>query len=104
MNKIIVVVANNNECIESLKKAGDSIGVEIKSEIQSDGKIINELSINDIKESTSPSTAVLFAIDGDVEEVEKIERFIDCEYYEVEEQFIKNDAKSVLQEILSDLN
>ena len=34
MNKIIVVVANNNECIESLKKAGDSIGVEIKSEIQ----------------------------------------------------------------------
>ena len=24
MNKIIVVVANNNECIESLKKAGDS--------------------------------------------------------------------------------
>ena len=99
MNKIIVVVANNNECIESLKKAGDSIGVEIKSEIQSDGKIINELSVNDIKEST----AVLFAIDGEVEEVEKIERFIDCEYYEVEEQFIKNDAKSVLQEILSDL-
>ena len=48
MNKIIVVVANNNDCIESLKKAGDSIGVEIKSEIQSDGKIINELSINDI--------------------------------------------------------
>ena len=87
-------------CIEALKKAGDSIGVEIKSEIQSDGKIINELSINDIKEST----AVLFAIDGEVEEVEKIERFIDCEYYEVEEQFIKNDAKSVLQEILSDLN
>ena len=83
MNKIIVVVANNNECIESLKKAGDSIGVEIKSEIQSEGKIINELSVNDIKEST----AVLFAIDG-----------------EVEEQFIKNDAKSVLQEILSDLN
>ena len=79
------------------KKAGDSIGVEIKSEIQSEGKIINELSVNDIKEST----AVLFAID---EEVEKIERFIDCEYYEVEEQFIKNDAKSVLQEILSDLN
>ena len=90
MNKIIVVVANNNECIESLKKAGDSIGVEIKSEIQSEGKIINELSVNDIKEST----AVLFAIDGEV----------DCEYYEVEEQFIKNDAKSVLQEILSDLN
>ena len=63
MNKIIVVVANNNDCIESLKKAGDSIGVEIKSEIQSDGKIINELSVNDIKEST----AVLFAIDGEVD-------------------------------------
>ena len=46
MNKIIVVVANNNECIESLKKAGDSIGVEIKSEIQSEGKIINKQRIN----------------------------------------------------------
>ena len=100
MNKIIVVVSNDNECIESLKRAGDSIGVEIKYEIQSQGKIINELSINDIKEST----AVLFAIDGEVEDVEKIERFIDCEYYEVEEQIIKNDAKLVLEEILSDLN
>ena len=29
---------------------------------------------------------------------------LNCEYYEVEEQFIKNDAKSVLEEILSDLN
>ena len=85
MNKIIVVVSNDNECIESLKRAGDSIGVEIKYEIQSQGKIINELSINDIKEST----AVLFAIDGEVEDVEKIERFIDCEYYEVEEQIKK---------------
>ena len=100
MNKIIVVVSNDNECIESLKRAGDSIGVEIKYEIQSQGKIINELSINDIKEST----AVLFAIDGEVEDVEKIERFIDCEYYEVEEQIIKNDAKLVLEEILSDIN
>ena len=51
MNKIIVVVSNDNECIESLKRAGDSIGVEIKYEIQSQGKIINELSINDIKDS-----------------------------------------------------
>ena len=62
--------------------------------------MINELSINDIKEST----AVLFAIDGEVEDIEKIERFIDCEYYEVEKQFIKNDASAVLNEILSDLN
>ena len=100
MNKIITVVTNDNDCIKLLENAGDSMNVEIKYEIQSNGKITNELSINDIKEST----AVLFAIDGDVEEVEKIERFIDCEYYEVEEQFIKNDAKAVLQEILSDLN
>ena len=100
MKKIITVIANNNDCIEYLKKAGDSIGVEIKFEIQSDGKIINELSVNDIKQST----AVLFAINGEVEEIEKIERFIDCEYYEVEENFIINDSKLVLQEILSDLN
>ena len=100
MKKIITVVANNNECIKCLKNAANDVGVDIKFEIQLDSDIINELSINDIKEST----AVLFAIDGEVEEVEKIERFIDCEYYEVEEQFIKNDAKSVLEEILSDLN
>ena len=100
MKKIITVVANSNECIELLKNAGNSIGVEIRYEVQSNGKITNELSIKDIKEST----AVLFAIDGEVEDVENIERFIDCEYYEVEEQFIKNDAKAVLNEILSDLN
>ena len=100
MNKIITVVTNDNDCIKLLENAGDSMNVEIKYEIQSNGKITNELSINDIKEST----AVLFAIDGEVEDIEKIERFIDCEYYEVEEQFIKNNAKSVLQEILEDLN
>lgn len=100
MKKIITVVVNDSECVEYLKNAANDIDVEIKFEIQSHGKIINELSINDIKEST----AVLFAIDGEVEDVEKIERFIDCEYYEVEEQFIKNDAKSVLKEILEDLN
>jgi len=100
MKKIITVVANDNECVEYLKNAANDIGVDIKFEIQSHGNIINELSINDIKEST----AVLFAIDGEVEEVEKIERFIDCEYYEVEEKFINNDAKLVLQEILEDLN
>lgn len=100
MNKIITVVTNDNDCIKLLENAGDSMNVEIKYEIQSNGKITNELSINDIKEST----AVLFAIDGEVEDIEKIERFIDCEYYEVEKQFIKNDAQAVLKEILSDLN
>ena len=100
MNKIIVVVSNDNECIESLKRAGDSIGVEIKYEIQSQGKIINELSINDIKEST----AVLFAIDGEVEDVEKIERFIDCEYYEVDSlthsiPYLVPKAKDLLETI-----
>lgn len=100
MNKIIVVVANNKDCVEALENAANVIGVDIKSEIQLEGSIINELSINDIKQST----AVLFVIDGDVESIENIERFIDCEYYEVEEKFVKNNAKSVLEEILSDLN
>lgn len=100
MNKIITVIANSDKCIKYLKSAGDSLGIEIKFEIQSNGEIINELSINDIKQST----AVLFCIDGQVEEIENIERFIDCEYYEVEEKFIINDAKAVLKEILSDLN
>ena len=100
MKKIITVVVNDSECVEYLKNAANDVGVEIKFEIQSHGKIINELSINDIKEST----AVLFAIDGEVEDIEKIESFIDCEYYEVEKQFIYNDASAVLKEILADLN
>lgn len=100
MNKIITVVTNENDCIKLLEDAGSSMNIEIRYEIQSNGKITNELSINDIKEST----AVLFATDTEVEEIEKIERFIDCEYYEVEKKFIYNDAVSVLKEILADLN
>ena len=84
MDKIITVVTNDNDCIKLLEDAGSSMNIEIRYEIQSNGKITNELSINDIKEST----AVLFATDGEVEDIEKIERFIDCEYYEVEKQFI----------------
>ncbi|MBQ6631843.1 MAG: PTS sugar transporter subunit IIBC [Romboutsia sp.] len=100
MDKIITVVTNDNDCIKLLEDAGSSMNIEIRYEIQSNGKITNELSINDIKEST----AVLFATDGEVEDIEKIERFIDCEYYEVEKQFIYNDVVSVLKEILADLN
>ena len=100
MKKIIVVVTNENECAKLLQDAANNMNVEIKYEIQGNGKIENKLSINDIKEST----AVLFAADCEVEEIEDIERFIDCEYYEVEKQFIKNDAQAVLNEILSDLN
>ena len=48
MNKIITVVTNDNDCIKLLENAGDSMNVEIKYEIQSNGNITNELSINDI--------------------------------------------------------
>ena len=100
MKKIIVVVTNENECAKLLQDAANNMNVEIKYEIQGNGKIENKLSINDIKEST----AVLFAADCEVEEIEDIERFIDCEYYEVEPKFVIENAKNVLLEIASDIN
>ena len=100
MSKKIVVVCDNTQCAKVLEETSKNLDINIKCEVQQGTKITNEVSINEIKEST----AVLFAINGTVEEIEKIERFIDFEYYEVEPRFILEDAKNVLMEILSDIN
>lgn len=98
--KKIVAVCTNEESKRSLEEAGKKLGYAILAETQSNEIIKNEVSKKDINEAS----AVLFVIDGSVEDIEKIERFIDCEYYEVEPQFVINDAISVINEIVMDLN
>lgn len=98
--KKIVAVCENEKSKLALEEAGKSLGYEIIAETQIKEVISNEVSQNDIKEAS----AVLFVIDKSVEDIEKIERFIDCEYYEVESKFVIDDAKNVLSEISSDIN
>lgn len=100
MKKTIVVVCESKQCYDKLIEAGKILDIDIKCETQFEEKIVSELSINDINNSV----AVLFAVDKSIEEIEKIERFIDFEYYEVEPKHILLDAKSVLNEILTDIN
>lgn len=96
----ISVVCDNKECAALLENAGKELNIEVVCEVQNGVDISNEISESEIR----LSNAVLFAIDGEVEDIEKIERFIDCEYYEVEPKFVVADAKNVLSEIVSDIN
>lgn len=98
--KKIVAVCSTEESKKALEEAGMKLGYKIVAETQINEVINNEVSLSDIKEAI----AVLFVINGSVEEIEKIERFIDYEYYEVEPQYVVNDAKSVINEIVMDLN
>lgn len=100
MNKKIVAVCENEKCKKSLEKACTKLGYELIAEIQEMGSIKYEISEVEIQESS----IVIFAIDGAVESIEKIERFIDYEYYEVEPKFIINDSEAVINEIILDLN
>lgn len=100
MNKSIVAVCENEVCASALRESGEALGVSIRTEVQNGSNIINELTIEEIKSSM----AVLFVIDGTVEDIEKIERFIDFEYYEVEPKFVMNDPKAVINEIVLDIN
>ncbi len=96
----IVVVCDSKECATLLENAGKELNFEVVCEVQNGLDINNEIPESEIR----LSNAVLFAIDGEVEHIEKIERFIDCEYYEVEPKFVIDNAKNVLLEIASDIN
>lgn len=96
----IVAVCNNEESAKLLIEAGEQLGCEVNCEVQEGNKIKNKLSIENIKSSN----AVLFVTDKSVEEIEEIERFIDCEYYEVEPKFVLENPINVINEIATDLN
>lgn len=98
--KKIIAVCENKESKKALEEAGNKLGYEIIAETQINEVINNEIMVDDIREAV----AVLFVISGSVEDIEKIERFIDCEYYEVEPQYVIKDATSVINEIVMDLN
>ena len=96
----IVAVCDSKECATLLEDAGKELNFKVVCEVQNGLDINNEIDESEIR----LSNAVLFAIDGEVEHIAKIERFIDCEYYEVESKFVVDNAKNVLLEIASDIN
>ena len=100
MNKKIVAVCESERSLNSLKTAANDLGFDLVYEIQENDNIKNELSIYDIEDAS----IVLFVTCDSIESIEKIDRFIDREFYEVDPKYIIEDAKSIVSEILIDLN
>ena len=100
MNKKIVAVCESERSLNSLKTAANDLGFDLVYEIQENDNIKNELSIYDIEDAS----IVLFVTSDSIESIEKIDRFIDREFYEVDPKYITEDAKSIVSEILIDLN
>lgn len=100
MNLKISVVCNNEEISKLLIKSGEQLGYEINCEVQEENKIKNRLCNENIKSSN----AILFVTDKNIEDIEEIERFIDCEYYEVDPKFVIENPINVINEIVTDLN
>mgnify|MGYP001062598312 CR=1 FL=1 len=99
MNKKIVAVCESERSLNSLKTAANDLGFDLVYEIQENDNIKNELSIYDIEDAS----IVLFVTSDSIESIEKIDRFIDREFYEVDPKYIIEDAKSIVSEILIDL-
>ena len=97
--KKIVAICENKECVNALTKACADRGLNLDTEIQKEGVIISEVSEETIKNAD----AVLFVLNSSIEEVEGIERFIDCEYYEVDTNTVINNTDEVLKEIEADI-
>ena len=85
MNKKIVAVCESERSLNSLKTAANDLGFDL---------------IYDIEDAS----IVLFVTSDSIESIEKIDRFIDREFYEVDPKYIIEDAKSIVSEILIDLN
>ncbi|EGT4927916.1 PTS sugar transporter subunit IIBC [Clostridioides difficile] len=100
MNKKIVAVCESERSLNSLNTAANDLGFDLVYEIQENDNIKNELSIYDIEDAS----IVLFVTSDSIESIEKIDRFIDREFYEVDPKYIIEDAKSIVSEILIDLN
>lgn len=81
MNKKIVAVCESERSLNSLKTAANDLGFDLVYEIQENDNIKNELSIYDIEDAS----IVLFVTSDSIESIEKIDRFIDREFYEVDQ-------------------
>lgn len=95
----IIVICENEICGKKLKDEANNLGFNLEFEIQIESNIINEISEQKIKDAS----AVLFVIDKGIEEINKIERFIDVEYYEVEPSIAITSPHQVIGEIISDI-
>ena len=100
MEKTIVAVCNDEKCSQSLKQSGQKLGYKVKTEIQQNETIINEIKKYDIENAA----IILFDTGTDVEAIDHIERFIDREYYEVDPLYVIENAEAVINEIIMDLN
>lgn len=97
--KNIVAICENKECVNALVKVCNNKEYNIETEIQNNNIIISEVSEEKIKNAD----AILFVLNCSIEEVEGIERFIDCEYYEIDPDTVINNAEAVLKEIEMDM-
>lgn len=100
MNKRISVICDKDEWGMLVKKAGKELDIDINYEVQSDNVITNELSDEVIKSSD----AILFVTQKEIEQIIDVERFIDLDYYQVAPVFIEQDAKSILKEVIDDVD
>lgn len=100
MQKNIVVICENEKCEKTLKESAKKVNCNIEVEIQQNDSIMNEISLENIQNAD----AILFVIDETLEDIKKIERFIDLDYYEVEPSVVISNCDQVLKEILEDIN
>lgn len=81
---------------ESLKKAADELGCEIKIETQGADGVQNELTAKDIREADAIIHAIAITPQG-------IERFDGYDVYEISLKEAIREAKDVLSEIMEEL-
>ena len=82
---------------DSLKKAAEELGVEIKIETQGADGMQHELSQKDIQEADAIIHAIAITPQG-------IERFDDVDVYEITLKEAIREGKEVIEEIIKELN
>ncbi|WP_218950325.1 PTS fructose transporter subunit IIB [Streptobacillus felis] len=98
MKKVVAIcacpmgLAHTFMAAESLQKAADELGIEIKIETQGADGIQNELTSKDIKEADAIIHAIAITPQG-------IERFEGYEVYEVTLKEAIREAKEILEEV-----
>lgn len=102
MKKLVAVcacpmgLAHTFMAADSLNKAAEELGVEIKVETQGADGIQNELTRKDIEEADAVILALAIT-------PQKLERFDDCDPYEITLKEAIREGKEIIQEILEQL-
>ena len=102
MKKIVAVcvcpmgLAHTFMAADSLEKAAKELGVEIKIETQGADGVQNELTKKDIAEADAVILALAITPQG-------MERFDDCDPYEITLKEAIREGKDILEEIVNEL-